>query len=119
MLSHVAPQSLMVESSIYKYHTSRSDTYGSPRSIGGLRDDALVERLRDTVINIDAALHVRERGLEPVDLSLADGQPPLEKGPVDRLRARWGGERAAPVVVTSLDEGLDEGGREVGRGGLL
>ena len=53
------------------------------RSIGGLRDDTLVERLRHAVVDVDAGLRVREGGLEPIDLSLADGQPTLEEGPVD------------------------------------
>ena len=82
---------------------SRYPVHSHPkRSIGGLRDDTLVERLRHAVVDVDAGLRVREGGLEPIDLSLADGQPTLEEGPVDGLRARRGGERAAPVVVTWL-----------------
>ena len=64
---------------------SRYPVHGHPkaRSIGGLRDDTLVERLRHAVVDVDAGLRVREGGLEPIDLSLADGQPTLEEGPVD------------------------------------
>ena len=65
-----------------------------------------MQRLRHAVVNVDAGLCMREGSLEPLHLSLADGQPTLEEGPVDRLRARRGGERAAPVVVTWLGLGL-------------
>ena len=43
-------------------------------SVGGLRDDALMKGLRRPVVDVDAVLHMRQCGLEPVDLSLGLGR---------------------------------------------
>mmetsp|Transcript_21113 Transcript_21113/g.68349 ORF Transcript_21113/g.68349 Transcript_21113/m.68349 type:complete len:411 (+) Transcript_21113:262-1494(+) len=69
------------------------------RVLRHLRHDAVVQRLRHTVVEVDAALRCSQALRQLVHLPLADLLTDREQVPRDTLSARWRREGAVPMVV--------------------
>ena len=67
--------------------------------------NAVVQRLRDAVVELEPALRRTQRCLQDVDLAVAHRLPRLQQVPRHTLGARRRRQRAEPVVVALRQRG--------------